>query len=67
MEAQSISSKGSSGLSGGQWKTFAEAASEQLGSGDKPDYFVNKATVVMLRKENCMYMACPGDECNKKV
>ncbi|KAG8180228.1 hypothetical protein JTE90_016216, partial [Oedothorax gibbosus] len=67
MESQSISGKGPTGLSGGQWKTFAEAASEQLGSGDKPDYFVNKATVVMLRKENCMYMACPGEECNKKV
>ncbi|KAF8786558.1 replication protein A 70 kDa DNA-binding subunit-like [Argiope bruennichi] len=67
MDAESISAKGGSSNMGGQWKTFAQAVSEQLGMGDKPDYYVNKATIVMLRKENCMYMACPGEECNKKV
>ncbi|GBM05833.1 Replication protein A DNA-binding subunit [Araneus ventricosus] len=67
MDAQSISAKGGSTSMGGQWKTFAQAVTEQLGMGDKPDYYVNKATIVMLRKENCMYMACPGEECNKKV
>ncbi|GIX74979.1 replication protein A 70 kDa DNA-binding subunit [Caerostris extrusa] len=67
LDAQSISGKGASSNMGGQWKTFAQCASEQLGMGDKPDYFVNKGTIVMLRKENCMYMACPGEECNKKV
>lgn len=69
MEIESISGKsgGSSGNMSGQWKTFAQVTSEQLGMGDKPDYYVTKATVVMLRKENCMYMACPGEDCNKKV
>ncbi|GFY04709.1 replication protein A 70 kDa DNA-binding subunit [Trichonephila clavipes] len=67
MDVESISGKAGGSNMGGQWKTFAQAVSEQLGMGDKPDYFINKATIVMLRKENCMYMACPGEECNKKV
>lgn len=33
----------------------------------KPDYFSSVATVVYLRKENCMYQACPTQDCNKKV
>ncbi|KAK2110569.1 hypothetical protein P7K49_010315 [Saguinus oedipus] len=34
---------------------------------EKPDYFSSVATVVYLRKENCMYQACPTQDCNKKV
>lgn len=69
LEVESISSKmgSASGNLSGQWKTFAQVNTEQLGMGDKPEYYVTKATVVMLRKENCMYMACPTEECNKKV
>lgn len=33
----------------------------------KADYFSSVATVVYLRKENCMYQACPNQDCNKKV
>lgn len=33
----------------------------------KADYFSSVATVVFLRKENCMYQACPTQDCNKKV
>lgn len=33
----------------------------------KADYFSSVATVVYLRKENCMYQACPTQDCNKKV
>lgn len=31
------------------------------------DYFSCVGTVVYLRKENCMYQACPSQDCNKKV
>lgn len=31
------------------------------------DYFSCVGTVVYLRKENCMYQACPTQDCNKKV
>ena len=37
------------------WKTFADVKKENLGQ-DKPDYFTTKATIVFLKKENCMYM-----------
>ncbi|XP_035220738.1 replication protein A 70 kDa DNA-binding subunit-like [Stegodyphus dumicola] len=69
LELESISGKSGavSGSMGGQWKTFAQATSENLGMGDKADYYVSKATVVMLRKENCMYMSCPSEDCKKKV
>ena len=43
------------------WKNFGQVKSENIGQGDKPDYFTNKATVIFLRKENCMYMVCIRD------
>lgn len=57
---------GASGMAT-NWKTFANVKSENLGQGDKPDYFTSKATVIFLKKENCMYRACPSENCNKKV
>ena len=39
------------------WKCFAEIKSENVGA-DKPEYFTTKATVLFLRKENCMYQVC---------
>ncbi|XP_032702569.1 replication protein A 70 kDa DNA-binding subunit isoform X2 [Lontra canadensis] len=58
---------GGTGGSNTNWKTLYEAKSENLGHGDKADYFSSVATVVYLRKENCMYQACPTQDCNKKV
>ncbi|XP_034280380.1 replication protein A 70 kDa DNA-binding subunit isoform X1 [Pantherophis guttatus] len=69
LESVSISS-GRGGLAAGgntNWKTLNEAKSENLGQGDKADYFSCVGTVVYLRKENCMYQACPTQDCNKKV
>ncbi|KAJ3589571.1 hypothetical protein NHX12_010416 [Muraenolepis orangiensis] len=31
------------------------------------EYFSCVATVMYIRKENCMYQACPGPDCSKKV
>ncbi|MBN3304615.1 RFA1 protein, partial [Amia calva] len=70
MEGQSVSEmKGGSGASGGNtsWKTLSEVKAENLGHGEKADYFTCVATIVFLRKENCMYQACPSQDCNKKV
>ncbi|XP_032176097.1 replication protein A 70 kDa DNA-binding subunit isoform X2 [Mustela erminea] len=58
---------GGTGGSNTNWKTLYEAKSENLGHGDKADYFSSVATIVYLRKENCMYQACPTQDCNKKV
>ncbi|CAN9501139.1 unnamed protein product [Ophioblennius macclurei] len=49
------------------WKTLGDIRSEELGHGDKADYFSCVATVVYIRKDNCLYQACPTAECNKKV
>ncbi len=48
------------------WKTFAEVKSENIGV-EKADYFTTKGTIVFLKKDNCMYQACPSQDCNKKV
>jgi hypothetical protein len=47
--------------------TLKEAQENQLGGGDKPDYFTCVATVLIVRSENSLYKACPTPECNKKV
>ncbi|XP_010181194.1 PREDICTED: replication protein A 70 kDa DNA-binding subunit, partial [Mesitornis unicolor] len=69
LEATSISDGRGGPASGANtnWKTLFEAKSENLGQGDKADYFSCVGTVVHLRKENCMYQACPSQDCNKKV
>ncbi|NXL47901.1 RFA1 protein, partial [Podilymbus podiceps] len=69
LECTSISDVRGGPVSGANtnWKTLYEAKSENLGQGDKADYFSCVGTVVHLRKENCMYQACPSQDCNKKV
>ncbi|NXV83413.1 RFA1 protein, partial [Atlantisia rogersi] len=69
LEGASISDARGGSASGANtnWKTLFEAKSENLGQGDKADYFSCVGTVVHLRKENCMYQACPSQDCNKKV
>ncbi|XP_054481609.1 replication protein A 70 kDa DNA-binding subunit-like [Anoplopoma fimbria] len=49
------------------WKTLSDVKNEQLGQGEKADYFSCVATVLYIRKENCLYQACPSADCNKKV
>ncbi|KAG8450780.1 hypothetical protein GDO86_003156 [Hymenochirus boettgeri] len=67
VEVTSIS--GIRGASGGNtnWKSLLEVKNENLGHGEKADYFTTVATIVYLRKENCLYQACPSADCNKKV
>nr|KAF6417011.1 replication protein A1 [Molossus molossus] len=69
LDGVSISDLKGGGIAGSNtnWKTLYEVKSENLGQGDKADYFSSVATVVYLRKENSMYQACPTQECNKKV
>ncbi|XP_070773382.1 replication protein A 70 kDa DNA-binding subunit-like isoform X2 [Enoplosus armatus] len=49
------------------WKTLSDIKNEQMGHGEKADYFSCVATVLYTRKENCLYQACPSADCNKKV
>lgn len=47
------------------FKTFQEVKSANM--QDKPEYFSSSGTVVFVKKDNCMYQACPSSDCNKKV
>jgi len=38
-----------------------------LGRKEKPDFFNCKASITFVKKDNCLYKACPSPECNKKV
>ncbi|MGH0170403.1 UNVERIFIED_CONTAM: hypothetical protein FKN15_058758 [Acipenser sinensis] len=67
VEGSSMSEMRGSGGGTANWKTLSEVKTENLGHGDKADYFTCVATIVYLRKENCMYQACPSQDCNKKV
>uniref|UniRef100_A0A8C5MQF7 Replication protein A subunit n=1 Tax=Leptobrachium leishanense TaxID=445787 RepID=A0A8C5MQF7_9ANUR len=69
LEGTSISESRGGGMGGGNtnWKSLLEAKNENLGHGDKADYYSSVATIVFLRKENCLYQACPSQDCNKKV
>ncbi|XP_053703021.1 replication protein A 70 kDa DNA-binding subunit-like isoform X2 [Synchiropus splendidus] len=49
------------------WKTLSDIKTEQMGHTEKADYFSCVATVAYIRKENCLYRACPSADCNKKV
>ncbi|GAB1608186.1 replication protein A 70 kDa DNA-binding subunit-like [Argonauta hians] len=49
-----------------EWKMLSQVKSENLGA-TKPDYFTAKATLVFMKKANCLYMACPNENCSKKV
>ncbi|KAM6984395.1 replication protein A 70 kDa DNA-binding subunit-like isoform 2-T2 [Tautogolabrus adspersus] len=68
LNSQSLTETRSSG-SGAKtnWKSLSDVKDEQMGHGEKADYFSCVATVVYTRKENCLYQACPSDGCNKKV
>lgn len=68
LDGQSLTTVGSAG--GGAtvcWKTLSDAKNEHLGHGEKADYFSCVATVLYIRKENCLYQACPAPDCSKKV
>ncbi|KAE8622260.1 hypothetical protein XENTR_v10005168 [Xenopus tropicalis] len=68
VEGTSISeSRGGTGGGNTNWKSLLEVKTENLGHGEKADYFTSVATIVYLRKENCLYQACPSQDCNKKV
>ncbi|KAM4726414.1 replication protein A 70 kDa DNA-binding subunit-like [Anableps anableps] len=49
------------------WRTLSDVKNENMGHGEKAEYFSCVATVVFMRKENCLYQACPSSDCNKKV
>ncbi len=49
------------------WKSLDTFKDDRLGMSDKGDYLMTKATLLFAKKDNALYMACPGENCNKKV
>lgn len=66
LDSQSLTETRSSGAKM-NWKTLSDVKSERMGHGEKAAYFSCVATVVYIRKENCLYPGCPSADCNKKV
>lgn len=59
-------------MAGAGWAPVPKAPCQPLSAPPtrlplQADYFSCVGTVVYLRKENCMYQACPSQDCNKKV
>lgn len=68
IDGQSLTeARGGGGGGNTNWKTLSDVKTEHLGHGEKADYYTCIATIVYLRKENCLYQACPSQDCNKKV
>lgn len=70
-EARSISVTQSSGQTGplrDDRKTISQIKDDQLGLGERPDFFSLYATIVYIKSDaNVSYTACPAEGCNKKV
>lgn len=59
---------GAAGSNKAERRTIIQAKEEGLGmTGDKPDYFNMRASVVYIKQEGLYYPACPSQNCNKKV
>eukprot|EP00064_Thunnus_orientalis_P011748 superscaffoldBa00001730_g11779 len=68
LNSQSLTETRSAGSGAkANWKTLSDVKNEHMGHGEKADYFSCVATVLYIRKENCLYQACPSADCNKKV
>jgi replication factor A1 len=67
-ESRSLSkSIGGGGVMNGPWLTFKEVERQRFGHQDKPNMFIIKATVNLMRAENALYKSCPAEGCKKKV
>ncbi|KAF3357892.1 hypothetical protein VD0004_g9366 [Verticillium dahliae] len=48
-------------------KVIVQVKDEQLGMGEKQDFFNLKATIVYIKQDTFAYPACRNEGCNKKV
>ena len=52
---------------GDQTKAIGTVKEENLGMGEKPDYFNVKATIIYIKHENPAYPSCSNGDCKRKV
>eukprot|EP00002_Diphylleia_rotans_P000475 TRINITY_DN1024_c0_g1_i6.p1 TRINITY_DN1024_c0_g1~~TRINITY_DN1024_c0_g1_i6.p1 ORF type:complete len:441 (-),score=94.41 TRINITY_DN1024_c0_g1_i6:113-1435(-) len=65
----SVQTQGQSGSrANDERKTLSQIKDENLGTGEKPDYFTSRGYVMFIKQDGVMYYpACPTEGCNKKV
>ncbi|XP_013143928.1 PREDICTED: replication protein A 70 kDa DNA-binding subunit [Papilio polytes] len=62
-----ISARSGSSGGAGEWLTFSEAEAQQLGAGERGDYYWLLGALTFTFSDNAVYKACPQDQCNKKL
>ena len=67
MQARALTGSGGAGSGRDERVCISQIKSENLGMGDKAAYFSIKGSISFIRKENCLYKACPSPDCNKKL
>lgn len=58
---------GGSSYGAAEWMDFSEVTAQDLGGGNKPDYYQARVVVEKAKMENAFYKACPTPDCNKKI
>lgn len=66
-DVQSISRTTGGGGVAGTWLSFKEAADQRYGHHDRPNAYINKATITLVMNKNAIYKSCPTEGCKKKV
>ncbi|KAJ2999816.1 Replication factor A protein 1 [Globomyces sp. JEL0801] len=61
------SGQNGAGTNSTETKCISQVSEENLGMGDKPDYFMLTGYISHIKQDNAWYPACPNDTCNKKV
>jgi replication factor A1 len=64
---QNMASAGAAGGRKDDTKTLGAVQDEGLGTGEAPEYFTAKGTIVYIKQETFSYPACQSEGCNKKV
>ncbi|XP_043470939.1 replication protein A 70 kDa DNA-binding subunit-like [Leptopilina heterotoma] len=49
------------------WLNFLQVQEQNIGLQEKNNMFLTKAVIGSLNHQNCLYKACPSDNCNKKL
>uniref|UniRef100_A0A1I8H497 Replication protein A subunit n=2 Tax=Macrostomum lignano TaxID=282301 RepID=A0A1I8H497_9PLAT len=65
--------RGDGGAGGGPgggsavYRNLKDCKAGGFGTGDKFEYFSCLACIIHMKRETCLYQACPKPDCNKKV
>ncbi|KAF5306707.1 hypothetical protein FQR65_LT07262 [Abscondita terminalis] len=62
-----ISAKSNAGGFQTPWINVKDVQEQNMGQGEKGDYFQFKGTILLYRSEKALYQACPTEDCKKKV